>query len=151
MKEYGIEAMLASMILGIGLALLSSAAVAERVPLPMLPYGDYVDEPIKPIQEGMKRYGWTGRESDNVAGVGYVLAALEDYKGHQVVVRIKFADGQLTFEPVSDRVLACQSGDCAVKTSAYTRWTTNLRRGIALAVHQLAIVDARREVWELDD
>ena len=107
-----------------------------------LPYADYVVDPAVPIKQGMDRYGWIVDQQ----GENFLVAKLDNYKEREVVIRFEYGQGAIAMLAVSDQRLGCTRRNCAVEDGHYIRWTNNLRRGIALAIHEMAIADAKKKL-----
>jgi hypothetical protein len=143
MKTTSITSFLAVM----ALFTFTRAMAVDPVPMnmnygePMRSSYSYVQDPRVPIREGLKRYSWTIVDDTDQG----IRAMLDNYKGREAVVDIKIGDGTIAIVHVSDRVLAC-TGNCSVEADHLTRWLSNLRRGIARAIHEMAIADARSQL-----
>lgn len=96
----------------------------------------YVTDPTAPIKEGMKRYHWAVAEEEP----GRILAVYA-HKNHEIKLNIFYNQEKIWFEQLSARNLGCTR--CEVKERHLTNWRVGLRRGIAFALTQLALADAK--------
>lgn len=111
-------------------------------------YPPFIDDPAAVIKDGMARYDWTIVEQAEQS-----IRAKLDYEGHRIVVDISYGDGLITVKDVEHKKIGCEPGspDCAFDSDLYSRWRLNLRRGIALEIHQLTINQAINPLWTSKD
>lgn len=109
-----------------------------------LHYPDFVTDPAALIKTGMQRYNWqTIAESDNR------IEAELNYQGYLIGLEISFGNGLISFRELKKVNYDCDtpSAGCNFDDSLYARWRVNLRRSIALEIHQLTINHAVNPRW----
>lgn len=106
----------------------------------------YVSTPRDAIIGGMDRYKWKITSEKN----NQIVAEL-NYKGRKIILNISYTPETISFEEVSQQGINCNNTNpCNIDPEYYSRWRTNLRKGIALEIGKKAVEDSRAKLEKLN-
>ncbi len=137
---------------------LSASSIADDAAIARydhpLPVGRYVGDIKTMVLETVVTTPWitapngSKGDTDSTAEPDYIDVMLQNYKGNNVVMRVHTTNNAIQLELINHARVKCSGTkeECGVPQKARDRWALNLRRHIAAKVHEIALIDAQKQL-----